>query len=216
MTKLILIRHGLTSWNAQKKYCGSTDIGINQKGKKQARRIKIGLKKERISKIYSSDRRRALQTARIIFGRSKIHKSPALREMNFGIFEGLTYHRIMEFYPEIYKKWLRSPFKAAIPGAGHLNDLRRRVVKKLKHTVSANPGKTVAVVCHGGVISAFMTHIMKSNNFWKYIPDSASMTFIEFCKNRAKVRIFNDTSYLCSRQKSKNAWHDAPKALKNG
>lgn len=213
-TELILIRHGLTRWNAQKKYCGSTDIGINQKGKEQARRIKIALTGERIDKIYSSDRKRALQTARIIFGRSKIYKSPAFREMNFGVFEGLTYHRIMGLYPEIYKKWLRDPYYAAIPRAEHLRKVKKRVVKKIRNIVFANPDKTIALVCHGGVISVFMTYLMKSDNFWRYIPDSASLTFIEFSKGKAKVKIFNDTSHLPLWQKSENTWQEAPRKIR--
>lgn len=215
-TLLILIRHGLTLWNAQKKYCGSTDIGISLKGKKQARRIKIGLKAEKVDTIYSSDRKRALQTARIIFGKAAIHKKTALREMNFGVFEGLTYHRIMQLYPEVYKKWLRNPFQAHIPNGEHLKEARKRVSKAIKSIVLANPGRTAAVVCHGGVIGVLMTCILKSNNFWRYIPDSASLTFIDFYGRKAKIRAFNSTAHLCKRQRSKNTWRETAEGLKNG
>jgi len=218
MTRLILIRHGLTDWNAKKKYCGSSDIKIDRKGARQARRIGTRLRNQKIDKIYSSDRKRAMQTARIIFcPAAKIHKSAALREMNFGIFESLTYHRIMQLYPVIYKKWLRDPFETAIPKAEHLKNVEKRVVREIEHIVATNAGKTVAIVCHGGVISVFLNHITKSNNFWKFIPDSASLTFVEFNnKGKARLKIFNDTSHLSRAQKSKNSWRDTKNQLKDG
>lgn len=213
-TRLILIRHGLTEWNTRKKYCGSTDIGISRKGRKQAARLKARLEKEKIGSVYFSTKRRAIETAKIIFAHAKIYKIAALREMNFGIFEGLTFAQIMRRYPVVYRKWLANPFETVIPGAELLKDLRKRVAKAIKQIISAREGETIAVVCHGGVISAFMTYILKSDNFWKYIPDSASLTIIEFSRRKAKVKIFNDTAHLCRRQKSKNTWRDASKEFK--
>ena len=214
-TRLILIRHGLTEWNTRKKYCGSTDIGISRKGKKQARRLKSRLEKERIGSVYSSTKRRAIETAGIIFAHAKIYKMAALREMNFGIFEGLTFSQIMRRYPVVYRKWLANPFETVIPGAELLKDLRKRVTGAIKQIVSARGEQTIAVVCHGGVISVLMTHILKSDNFWKYLPDSASLTTIDFSNKKAKVQAFNDTTHLCRVQKSRNTWREAPKAFKN-
>src|SRR3989338_483082 len=100
--KLILIRHGQTAWNAKKIYCGAKEIGLNAKGKKQAAVLRRQLNKVIIHSVYSSDKKRAMQTARIIFKKAKINRIKELREMHFGVFEGLSYRQVLRRYPQIY------------------------------------------------------------------------------------------------------------------
>lgn len=194
--RLILIRHGITEWNLKKRYCGDADVALSQEGKKQARKLYHRLKTERVHKIYSSDKRRALETANIIFKKQRIKKNPDLKEMHFGCFEGLTHKEIIKKYPKVYKKWLRDPFGTAIPEGERLADFKKRVVKAIKRIILVNPGKTIAVVCHGGVISVFMTHILKTRDFWKYIPKSTSLSIIDYQNNKPAIRLLNDIEYL--------------------
>lgn len=194
--RLVLIRHGITEWNKKKRYCGSTDIGLSPKGRMQARRLRERLKGESIDGVYSSSKKRALESARIIFGDAKIYKLPALREMHFGIFEGMTFSEIMKRYPLIYKKWLRNPFKMQIAAAEEVRQVQERVIKAIQGILCLKRGTTFAVVCHGGVISLCLNHILKRHNFWKYLPDSASLTIVDFSGRKARLRLFNDTSHL--------------------
>ena len=196
MTRLILIRHGETLWNAKKRYCGSINIGLSAKGKKQAGRLRGRLSGMNIHKIYTSDRRRAIQTAKIIFQDAKINKIPDLKEMNFGIFEGLTYREIIKKYPKIYSAWLKRPFCVVIPRSESLISFRKRVTRALKKIIFVNKNKTVAVVCHGGPISAFVTVILKTNDFWKYIPHSASIGIAEYKNGSLKIKALNDITHL--------------------
>lgn len=179
-TRLILIRHGSTDWNLERRYCSFSDIDINDKGKKQAQQLYRRLKKEKISKVYSSDRKRALQTARIIFKHKKIIKIPDLREMHFGIFEGLTYCQIMKSHSRIYKRWLKDPFCVIIPKGENLHCFKKRVINAFKKIVSLNHNKAVAIVCHAGVIGIFLTHILRTKDFWRKIPKPASITIMLF------------------------------------
>lgn len=195
-TKLLLIRHAQTDWNQKQRYSGFINVKLNRNGKEQAEKLRKRLEKEKFQAIYSSDRRRALETARIIFKNKKIKKIPELREIHFGIFEGLTCAEIMTKYPGIYKEWLRDPFLTRIPNAENLNDFRERVKNALKNIVIKNKNETVAVVCHGGTISVLLNNILKSRKFWKYIPDSASISIIEYRNNKPKIMLFNDTSHL--------------------
>jgi len=195
-TKLILIRHGSTNWNVKQKYSGFLDIALNDKGRVQARRLRRRLMNQVVHKIYSSDRKRAIQTARIVFKGCTIEKIPDLREMHFGIFEGLTYKQIMKKFPDIYKKWINNPFETVIPSGESLAILNKRVVKAFKKIILRHPNQTVAVVCHGGAISAFINHILKSKDFWKHIPQSASLTILELRNNKFKINLLNDISHL--------------------
>lgn len=195
-TKLILIRHGQTNWNLKKRYSGFLDVSLNKNGKIQARKLCERLKNEDVHRVYSSDRKRAIQTARIIFSGAEIKKIPDLREVHFGIFEGLTYKEIMRKHPVIFKKWLNDPFSITIPKGESLNNFKKRIIKSLKNIIARNKNKTVAVVSHGGSISIFFNTIMRSKEFWRNIPGSASLSIVE-CKNgKARVKLFNDIKHL--------------------
>jgi phosphoserine phosphatase len=195
-TKLILIRHGQTSWNLEKKYSGYIDIGLNDHGKVQAKLLSKRLKEETIHTVYASDRKRALQTARIIFKKMRINKVPQLREMHFGIFEGLTHKQLLAEHTRLYKKWLDDPYSVSIPKGEKTGDFKRRVVAALQKIIRVNKNKTVAVVCHGGAISIYITHLLKTRNFWEHIPKSASISVIEYAQGKAAIQIFNDITHL--------------------
>ncbi len=195
-TRLLLIRHGQTAWNLEKRYCGFVDIGLNEQGINQAKCLSTKLAGEEIHKVYSSDRKRAIQTAQIALNACGLEKNPALREIHFGVFEGLAYKDIMEKYPEIYIKWVENPFSVVIPKGEDLRDFKTRVINAFTDIASLNLDKTVAVFSHGGVISIFINYILKTTDFWDKIPDSTSLTVVEYENGQAKITAFNDTSHL--------------------
>lgn len=195
-TEVILIRHGITVWNRQKRYCGSKDIALSSQGRVQALRLRKRLKGIKCDRVYSSDRKRAARTARIIFGRARIIWVKGLREIDFGALEGLNYNEIMQKYPAVYKKWLKDPFKTSVPQGEAMGVFGRRVNSAMKKIVGLNRGKTVAVVCHGGTISIFINSLLKKRDFWRYIPAAGSMSIVEYGKNGARIKLFNDTGNL--------------------
>ncbi|HNX81271.1 MAG TPA: histidine phosphatase family protein [Candidatus Omnitrophota bacterium] len=195
-TTLILIRHGQTKFNLQKRYCGDIDAPLNNEGKRQVRMLAQHLKKEKVYKVFSSDKKRALQTARIAFKNVDICPVSELREMHFGIFEGLTHDEILKKYPRPYQKWLNDPFSSSIPKGEHLKHFRIRVVRAIRKLIKENPNKTIAVVCHGGAISVFLTHLLKTKNFWEFLPKSTALTRIDFINGKAIIEAFNDVRHL--------------------
>lgn len=154
------------------------------------------LKEERIDEIYTSDRIRTIQSAEIIFGGRKIEKVESLREMDFGIFEGMTYNQIMKKYSYIYKMWLSNPYGVTIPKGESLKDFGKRISKAFNKLIALNKNKTFAVVCHGGTISVFINEILGTKNFWRYIPDSGSLSIVEYKNGKPKIRLFNNTLRL--------------------
>lgn len=195
-TRLFLIRHGQTDYNRKKRYAGFTDVPLNDLGRRQIGKLKKRLQGKAFHKVYVSDRKRAIESARMIFADKKAQKLPELREIHFGVFEGLTYGQIMKKYPAVYKKWLKDPFSVKIPKAEKLADFRKRVVRALHKIIVKHKHETVAIVCHGGPISIFVNHILKEKNFWKYIPRSASLSIIEHKNGKSKIRSLNDTMHL--------------------
>lgn len=197
-TKVILIRHGETEWSYQKRYCGFTDIELNEKGRQQARRLLKRLSKEKIHKVYSSDMKRTVQFAKIVFKDLPVEELLDLREMNFGIFEGLTYQDIMEKYPRVYGEWLGSPLDIIITQGEGLKILARRVRKALRIILSQNSNKTVAVFTHGGPIRVILCDILRLDlkEIWQTEIGLASISIIEFVKVKGKIHLLNDISYL--------------------
>jgi len=205
MTKLILIRHGVTQWNKQKRYCGRRDIGLSSHGKIQAMKLRNRFNGVEFDKIYCSDRKRALQTCSILFGNGFGNRKPnhglgagrdfikvkGLREIDFGVFEGLRHEEILEKYPKLYKDWLADPYKGRIPEAEPMGVFKERVHAAIRKILQANRGKTIAVVCHGGVIGIFVSSILKSRSFWKFVPSPASVTIVEYNMSKLSLKQFN-------------------------
>lgn len=196
ITKVVLIRHGVTKWNKQKRYCGFLDVGLSAEGKRQAEKLHQRLKNEKFEKIYCSDLKRALQTARIVFKGKKIIKEKDLKEINFGVIEGMSYDEIMQKYPQVYSNWVKDPYKHKIPKSETMLQFKKRINKAIKKIVMLNKGKTVAVVCHGGTISMYITTIFKNNKFWHHIPGSVSVSVVEYEKLKPQVKLFNCTKHL--------------------
>jgi len=94
--KLILIRHGESDGNVQRKFCGFKDVELTKKGIYQAERLAYRLKGLPVDAVYCSDLKRARHTAEIIFRDRGIDivTNPKFREMNFGIWEGYTFEEV--------------------------------------------------------------------------------------------------------------------------
>jgi alpha-ribazole phosphatase len=197
-TTVILIRHGETDWSYQKRYCGFSDIDLNENGRQQGRQLHRRLKKEKINGVYASDMKRTLQFAGIVLKGVPIEETADLRELNFGIFEGLTHEDIMKLYPQIYGKWLENPLESAIPQGESLHAMAQRVRRALRTMLSANTDKTVAVVTHGGPIKVIICDVLQLglHKIWKIEQALASISIIEFVEGRGTIQILNDISHL--------------------
>lgn len=194
--KLILIRHGQTDCNLEKRYSGFMDIELNDTGKFQVELLSYRIKAEPIDRVYCSDRKRAVQSAEIIFKSRDKQIIPDLREINFGVFEGLTYKEIMENYPDFYQKWFEDPFNNNIPNGEALHDFEKRVLGCFERIICDNMDNTAAVVSHGGTISILINAILRKKDFWKQIPGSASLSIVEHKDNLSEIKVFNDISHL--------------------
>src|SRR5262249_32444231 len=134
-TRIIAIRHGETAWNADSRIQGQRDVGLNDTGRWQARRVCEALAGEEISAVYSSDLGRAHQTAQHIAEATGIPVVPkeGLRERSFGVFEGLTFDEIHQHWPEQAQYWRRRVPEWQPPEGGEsLLELRERVRRTME------------------------------------------------------------------------------------
>lgn len=196
LTKITLIRHGQTQWNHAKRYLGNTDIDLDTTGEEQALKTKKKFENEKFDKIFSSDLKRARHFAKIVFYEKKIHETPSLRELNFGLFEGKTHDEIMSAHEYIYSRWLNNPFKTIIPDGERLKDFSSRILSIFDELLTDNRGLSIAVVTHAGPIRIILNHITGKREIWEPLPKLASIHVIEHDGNKTHVVTFNDTTHL--------------------
>jgi probable phosphoglycerate mutase len=159
-TRLCLVRHGETAWNAEGRVQGQLDIPLNATGLAQARAVAAALKNESFAAIYSSDLVRAQQTARPVadLWKKNIVLDENLRERHYGMFQGMTYAEASERIPEGYAR-----FKAKDPGydfgtGESLEDFNRRSLLFIKRAAQDHEGENLLLFTHGGVLEMVYRH----------------------------------------------------------
>ncbi|MFO7563389.1 MAG: histidine phosphatase family protein [Enhygromyxa sp.] len=155
---VLLIRHGQTPFNAQKRFCGGrSDPPLDEVGRAQ-----VGALGERfageVERVYASPQRRALETAAVL-GEATIIEE--LRELDQGSLEGLEFHPALAEHADFFRTWKRDPSEIAVPGGGEsMGALADRVARGMSRVVDdhhADPrGRTVAVVAHQMAQAAFI------------------------------------------------------------
>lgn len=158
MNKILLIRHGETAWNAERRLQGHLDIPLNEEGERQARLLAEALESESIDVVVSSDLHRARQTAQAVatVRGMPLHVDPALRERCYGGFEGLLYSEIEQRFPAEFAAWQARDVDAILPTGKNRGETFRqfytRATSAILATAAAHPGRAIAMVAHGGVL----------------------------------------------------------------
>src|SRR3954463_8885596 len=150
--RIIAVRHGETAWNVDARIQGQLDIGLNENGRRPARKGGKGPGSETITAIYSSDLSRAHATAQPIAEAAGVPVIPhtGLRERSFGKFEGKTFDEIHQAWPEQAQSWRkRIPDWSPPEGGESLLQLRERVRRTVEELAARHPGEQIVVVAHG-------------------------------------------------------------------
>jgi 2,3-bisphosphoglycerate-dependent phosphoglycerate mutase len=156
-TRIIAVRHGETAWNVAARIQGQLDVGLNDTGRWQARRVGEALAAEDIATVYTSDLGRAHETAKSIGDATGVAVVPeqGLRERSFGLFEGKTFSEIEETWPDHAQNWRkRIPEWEPPEGGESLLQLRERVTRTVQALAERHRGQQIVVVAHGGVLDA--------------------------------------------------------------
>lgn len=200
-TELILVRHGETEWNKSLRFQGQQDIGLNEVGLEQADKVSNFLARWEIDLVYSSDLKRAYSTAIKIAEPHgfEVKKSPGLREMNFGSWEGLSYKDIRARYPDIVEKWFDDPTSTHPPGGEWVKEFQKRIVKTVEGILAESKGKRIVIVTHGGPIRVYLANLlgMPVRLYWRLEVDNCSVSIVKFYENNPVLKLLNSTGHLC-------------------
>lgn len=164
---LRLARHGETEWNVRKWIQGGTDTPLNENGILQARQLADRLLAEgfRPARIYTSPMRRALDTALIVSDilEAECVPRPGLEEINFGLWEGLTWDQVQERYPDEFRLWYENRRYQRTPQGESYQDLLDRMLPVLSDIVQREGGPDascqVLVVAHSASVMSLLSWV---------------------------------------------------------
>jgi broad specificity phosphatase PhoE len=196
---IFLVRHAESTWNRQKKIQGQKDPGLSTYGRREAKLLAKRFKELSFDAVYSSPLKRAMETATAILGKkAKITVEDDLREISLGKWEGKTLGGIRKQYGESFDRWAVRPDLVPIPGGEDFKEFVKRVKRALKKIEKNNPKGNVLIVGHGGVISTYVTVVLKIKpvDVWCVTVKNASVTIVEVKDGKRRLATFNDVSHL--------------------
>ena len=182
------------------KYQGQTDVELSAEGKEQARLLAENFPFARVDTVWSSTLCRAAYTAQKIAERFSltVNQTPALREIDFGAWEGLTYKEISERWPETLDAFWHRPDELKIPDGETFAQLQKRAVDKLNEIIAASDGKNVVIVAHGAINRVILVHAlhMDLRYTWSIRQFNTAVNIINFDNGYFTVELINGTAHL--------------------
>jgi alpha-ribazole phosphatase len=200
MTRLLLVRHGQTDWNSQRRFQGQAGPGLIEAGRRQVQALAARLAQEAFAAIYSSDLERARQTADVLNAgcTCPVHPEPALRELAFGAWEGLTYLEIQQQDPRALSAWEAGWEKSGPPGGESLADLERRVKVFLEKISQEKDSQAFVLAAHAGPLQVFICLALglPAASHWRFALSPASLSVVQLSANGGVLLLLNDTCHL--------------------
>jgi len=200
LAKLLLVRHGLTEFNEDRRFMGHSDIELSAAGRRQAERLRDYLADEKIDAVYSSDLKRAVEMAEIVCeGRGlDIVPCPELRECNYGICEGLTFGEIRDNYPHVAEKCVNFTLDLEFPEGEHFTDFFERASRFIDMLKEHGPSDTVLVSSHSGPLKVLLCRLLEigDDHWWQLRIDNSSLSIMMTSPRGAVLSRLNDVSFL--------------------
>lgn len=199
-TRICLVRHGETEWNAERRIQGQIDIALNATGLRQASGAGRWLKPAGIVALYSSDLKRARMTAEAIGAALALTPTfvPEMRERRYGIFEGLTYAEAKEKYPQGYAAFEGRNAHYNFENGESLVDMYVRVTGKLQDIAARHAGQNIAVVLHGGVLDV-INRFVRGNPLETprdFLIPNAGLNWISTLDGQWSIETWGETVHL--------------------
>lgn len=200
--RLILVRHGETIWNEEGRIQGFTNIGLSERGKEQIKKVAQALSKERVTAIYSSPLKRAMDTAEAIaqFHDLEVIPDPDLREINVGDLEGLSLEELRNNHSDFLEEWKEGKGSLSMPGGESLEEVQERAWRAIQRITVKHPEGVVIVVSHVFTILTTICRALKLELpcFRRLRQDVGAISILHFGEQGTSLVLFNDTCHLGS------------------
>lgn len=200
MTRIILVRHGETTWNVEGRYQGQEDTPLSQRGLQQGQLLAEGLRNIPIDLCISSPLQRSYQTCKFC---ADLHKLPVatderLLEINHGTWEGVLAKDIEAQYPQEFHQWHTQPHLVQMPGGENLEDVHRRVRAAFDDYAAAYPNQTILVAAHDAVNKAIICDLLELSmeHFWQIKQDNTCINVLEYQDGIWRIVLLNSTAHM--------------------
>lgn len=200
-TRIFLVRHGATSLTAEDRFAGSTDVALSDEGRRQVASLAERLKGQAIDAIYASPLERTMQTARLLAAPHGVQPvaEPALQEIDYGRWEGLTRAEVEQTFREEYSIWEEDPFTIAPMGGESGVNVLNRALPVMRRIVERHRHRSVVVVSHKGtnrlLVSSLLGFDMRGYRD-RLDQSPAALSILDFMSEvRPRLRLFNDVSH---------------------
>lgn len=199
LTRLYLIRHGEVEKAYHRVFGGRIDMDLSPLGHKQVRALACFLRAAPPDVLYASPMRRVQQTLAPLAEETGLKPvlMEGLREVDFGAWTGLSWDEVQQKHGVSAFSWLHQLEDGTIERAETVKEFRRRVELSLDQILAEAPGKTVAVICHGGVIRMLLS-ILLDLPFRKmsiFEIEYASVTKIHHRPSKREIEFLNLTPW---------------------
>ena len=179
-TRIYLVRHGETAWNAAGRCQGRAHSDFTDRGRAQLEALAAALAGTEFDAAYSSPLERAVRTAeRLLAGRGlRAATVPELAEFSYGTLQGT---RFDEWPRDVHSAWRDAPWSVAFPGGESLAMVRDRMLPVLHTIVAAHAGETMLISAHGHVNRLILLDALERplTDFWSIRQTNGSVTLIE-------------------------------------
>ncbi len=197
MTRMVLVRHGQPVEEMRGRCYGRLDVGLSSAGRLQAERAARFLAEAPLLRIYTSPRQRAMESAAPLaeLKGMAVDTEAAFREIDFGLFEGLSYEEAEQRYPEVYAEWMAHPTRVRFPEGESYPEMRERVLSAGRVLRTRHEGETFVLVSHGGVNRTLLAEAlgMPDANLFRMEQGYASVNIIDFYGEEPIVKLMNMT-----------------------
>lgn len=191
--RIYLIRHGETANAGQVCFNGHFDVGLSDRGKEQFRQIAEALKEMPVRSVYCSDLQRTQGCARLIAEPHGLTPKacPELRELSFGLWEGLSVAEVNRKYPGQLKNRLENIETFQVEGGETFHQLSERVIPRFEEIVARHPGEEIVIVAHGGVNRVILGHLLAIpvKNIFRIHQDYAAVNVIQYYEDNPVVEL---------------------------
>jgi broad specificity phosphatase PhoE len=207
MTTVYFVRHGEVQGNTgeHQVYVGWDDKPLNERGMAQAESVAVRLQREKLAAVYTSDLKRARQTAERVAAHQSLNVVPMqeLREAHYGAWEGLEVAQIEAGWPEEWKARQADPINVAPPGGESYNDVWRRWEPALQELIERHAGETIAIVAHNGALRVMLCHLldMPLRHFRRFTLSNCGLGCMEIesapgVERNIRIVALNETCHL--------------------
>jgi len=222
MTRIILVRHGQTAWNAGseagERFRGRVDLPLDNTGLAQARALALVLdplslgqrtkgdkyRDRPIVAIYSSPLKRAVETARPTAQPTSqqlgltVQPLPGIIDINYGDWQGLSPAEVAIAHPRLYPRWLETPHRVKFPHGESLRQVRLRGMTALKEVCARHEGQVILLVAHQVVNKVLVCAMLGLGNshFWRIQQDNACLNVFDYQNGIFTAVLINDTCHL--------------------